>query len=188
MLEDFGRSQRNWKTMNRKNWNIRNCRTKQPNGFTLMELLIVIAIILILMLMAIPTIGSLKKSANRVSAIRSIQAIQQAETMYSTTYPSNGYACSLTALGGDSTSGPPSPTAAQILQPDIVSGFKSGYIITISNCSKVNVNGTDRITGYTVTAIPQTVGKTGDSGFCGDDSGPIKADPTGGTNCTQLVQ
>jgi type IV pilus assembly protein PilA len=108
--------------------------------------------------------------------------------MYSTTYPSNGYACSLTALGGDSTSGPPSPTAAQILQPDIVSGFKSGYIITISNCSKVNVNGTDRITGYTVTAIPQTVGKTGDSGFCGDDSGPIKADPTGGTNCTQLVQ
>jgi len=54
-----------------------------------MELLIVIAIILILMLMAIPTIGSLKKSANRTSAIQSIRAIQQAETMYSTTYPAN---------------------------------------------------------------------------------------------------
>ncbi|MGA2809531.1 MAG: prepilin-type N-terminal cleavage/methylation domain-containing protein, partial [Terracidiphilus sp.] len=42
---------------------------RQPNGFTLMELLIVIAIILILMLMAIPTIGSLKKQANETSAI-----------------------------------------------------------------------------------------------------------------------
>ena len=47
----------------------------QPNGFTLMELLIVIAIILILMLMAIPTIGSLKKKANETSAINSVQVI-----------------------------------------------------------------------------------------------------------------
>ena len=44
---------------------------KRSNGFTLMELLIVIAIILILMLMAIPTIGSLKKQANETSAINS---------------------------------------------------------------------------------------------------------------------
>ncbi|HEY1647469.1 MAG TPA: prepilin-type N-terminal cleavage/methylation domain-containing protein, partial [Terracidiphilus sp.] len=46
-----------------------------PNGFTLMELLIVIAIILILMLMAIPTIGVMKKHANDVSAINSLRAI-----------------------------------------------------------------------------------------------------------------
>ena len=71
----------------------------QPNGFTLMELLIVIAIILILMLMAIPTIGSLKKSANRTSAIQSVRAIQQAEMQYESTYPANGYACALPDLG-----------------------------------------------------------------------------------------
>jgi prepilin-type N-terminal cleavage/methylation domain-containing protein len=53
-------------------------RSTEPNGFTLMELLIVIAIILILMLMAIPTIGSLKKQANETSAIQSIRAISQA--------------------------------------------------------------------------------------------------------------
>ncbi len=52
----------------------------------------------------------------------------------------------------------------------------------------MTVNGTDRITGYTVTAVPQTVGKTGDSGYCSDQFGTIKYDPTGGTNCTQLVQ
>jgi type IV pilus assembly protein PilA len=161
---------------------------RQSNGFTLMELLIVIAIILILMLMAIPTIGSLKKSANRTSAIQSIRAIQQAETMYSTTYPANGYACTLTALGGEQSAGAASPTAAQLLQGDITSGYKSGYIFTVACAGKVTVNGVDRFNSYTITAVPQTVGKSGDSGFCGDDGGPIKQDPTGGSNCTQLVQ
>jgi prepilin-type N-terminal cleavage/methylation domain-containing protein len=51
--------------------------SREPNGFTLMELLIVMAIIAILMLIAIPTVGSLKKSANRLSAIQSIRAIQE---------------------------------------------------------------------------------------------------------------
>jgi type IV pilus assembly protein PilA len=159
-----------------------------PNGFTLMELLIVMAIIAILMLIAIPTVGSLKKNANRLSAIQSIRAIQQAEMQYESTYPANGFACALTSLGGDPSAGAPSPTGAQILQPDITSGFKSGYVFTISNCQKVTVNGTDRVTSYMVTGVPQTVGKTGDSGYCSDQFGTIKSDPTGGTNCTQLVQ
>jgi type IV pilus assembly protein PilA len=162
--------------------------SRRANGFTLMELLIVMAIIAILMLIAIPTVGALKKNANRLSAIQSIRAIQQAESMYEQTYPANGYTCTLAALGGDPSAGAPSPTAAQLLQPDITSGFKSGYIFTISNCQKVTVNGTDRLTSYTVTGVPQTVGKTGDSGFCSDQFGTIKSDPTGGTNCTQLVQ
>ena len=163
-------------------------QARPTNGFTLMELLIVMAIIAILMLIAIPTVGSLKKHADELSAIQSIRATQQAEMQYESTYPANGYACQLSALGGDPSAGAPSPTGAQILQPDITSGYKSGYIFTISNCQKVTVNGTDRITGYTVTGVPQTVGKTGDRGFCSDQFGTIKSDPTGGTNCTQLVQ
>ena len=40
---------------------------------------------------------------------------------------------------------PPTPAAAQILQGDLTSGYKSGYIFTIDNCSsKVTINGTDR--------------------------------------------
>jgi type IV pilus assembly protein PilA len=163
-------------------------RGMQPNGFTLMELLIVIAIILILMLMAIPTFGTLKKRADDLSAINSIQKINQAEIQYESTYPANGYSCSLQALGGDPSSGPPSPAASQILQGDITTGYKSGYLFTIGHCTKVTANGTDRVTGYQITAVPQTVGKTGDRSFCSDESGQIKYDPTGGSNCTQNLQ
>jgi type IV pilus assembly protein PilA len=159
------------------------------NGFTLMELLIVIAIILILMLMAIPTIGVMKKHANETSAINSLRAITQAEIQYESTYPANGYACSLTALGGDPNSGAPSPTAAQLVQGDLASGYKSGYIFAVGNCTKITVNGTDRVTGYTLTAVPQAVGKTGDRGFCTDQfGGAPKYDAAGATNCTQLLQ
>src|SRR5208337_611294 len=121
------RSKRYWNSMNRKCSLCRGRRGAQDgrhsNGFTLMELLIVMAIITILMLLAIPTISALRKNGNRLSAIASIRAIETAETMYSTTYPTNGYSCSLTAMGGDPSSGPPSPTSAQLLKADITSGF-----------------------------------------------------------------
>ena len=168
------------------------CRIRRgvrSNGFTLMELLIVMAIIAILMLIAIPTVGSLKKKANDLSAIQSIHTIINAQNMYESNYPTNGFSCSLTALGGDPKSGAPSPTSSQLIQPDLASGLKSGYIFNITNCSKINAGGTDRITGYSITAVPQTVGSTGDRAFCSDQSGIIKYDPAGGTNCAQtLVQ
>jgi type IV pilus assembly protein PilA len=106
---------------------------------------------------------------------------------YESTFPSNGYACSLAALGGDPKSGAPTAAAAQVLQPDLATGIKSGYIFNITNCTKVNLNGTDRITGYQITAVPQSIGKTGNRGFCGDESGAMKQDPAGGTNCVQNV-
>jgi len=163
--------------------------SRRPNGFTLMELLIVIAIILILMLMAIPTIGVMKKHANETSAINSLRAITQAQIQYESTYPANGYACTLAALGGEPGSGAPSPTAAQLIQGDLASGYKSGYIFAITNCSKITVSGTDRVTGYTLTAVPEAVGKSGDRGFCTDQNGGSpKYDTAGGTNCTQLLQ
>jgi len=162
-------------------------RSARANGFTLMELLIVMAIIAVLMLIAIPTVGSLRKKANELSAQKSIQTLITAESMYSSDYPMSGFSCSLQALGGDPKSGAPSATAAQLIQPDLASGLKSGYIFNISNCTKINSGGTDRITGYSITAIPQTVGSTGDRTYCTDQSGIVKFDPAGGTNCSQTL-
>jgi type IV pilus assembly protein PilA len=173
--------------MNRNCLNCRNRRNTPPNGFTLMELLIVMSIVVILTLLAIPTVGAIRKNGNKLSALKSIQAIQMAESMYTQNYPTAGYTCSLPALGGDPSAGGPTPGAAQLLKSDLASGYKDGYIFSISNCTKVTAGGADRITSYNITAVPQTLGRTGDFGFCADDGG-IKSDPTGGTNCTQLVQ
>jgi type IV pilus assembly protein PilA len=163
-------------------------RRRNEAGFTLMELLIVISIMLILMLIAIPNMLNLKASANETSAMQSLRAIQEAETQYTTEYPANGYACSLAALGGQASSGPPNAQSAQLLQADLAGGFKSGYTFAITNCTKTTVNNQDNYTSYEVTAVPQAVGKTGHNGFCLDMSGAILKDPTGGTNCTVPVQ
>jgi type IV pilus assembly protein PilA len=141
----------------------------------------------ILMLIAIPTLGGVKKRANDLSAQNAVQVINTAELQYSNTYPANGFACSLKALGGDPNSTTPSATSAQIIQNDLASGFKSGYLFTLACNDKVTVNGVDHFNNYTIIAVPQTVGKTGDLGFCSDQSGIIKFDPAGGTNCTQAV-
>ena len=162
-------------------------RTRQ-RGFTLMELLIVMSIMIILMLIAIPNFISMKASANETSAMQSLRAIYQAQIQYQTSFPANGFACSLPALGGNASAGPPSPQAAQVLQGELAQGQKSGYTFNIVNCTKVTVNNQDMYTSYEATAVPQAVGKSGHKGFCIDQAGEIKADLSGGTNCTQDIQ
>jgi type IV pilus assembly protein PilA len=157
-------------------------------GFTLMELLIVISIMLILMLIAIPNMLNLKSQANETSAIQSLHAIYEAQLQYQANYPANGFACSLPSLGGEASAGSPSPQAAQLLQADLSSGYKSGYTFSIVNCTKATVNNQDMYTSYEAVAVPQAVGKTGHRGFCIDMTGEIKSDPAGGTNCTTRLQ
>ncbi len=168
--------------------NTRILRTNRQHGFTLMELLIVMSIMIILMLIAIPNFISMKAQADETSAIQSLRAIYQAQIQYQTNFPTNGFACALPALGGNASSGPPSATAAQVLQGDLATGQKSGYTFNIVNCTKVTVNNQDMYTSYEATAVPQSVGKSGHRGFCIDQAGEIKSDPAGGTNCTQPIQ
>jgi type IV pilus assembly protein PilA len=161
--------------------------TLSEAGFTLMELLIVISIMLILMLIAIPNMLNLRSQANETSAIQSLRAIYQSQIQYSTNYPANGFACSLQALGGDSSAAP-SAQSSQLLQRDLTTGVKAGYTFNIVNCTKTTVNNQDMYTGYEATAVPQAVGKTGHRGFCIDMTGEIKSDPAGGTNCSVPLQ
>jgi type IV pilus assembly protein PilA len=170
--------------MNMKQNPAPGCTRERDAGFTLMELLIVISIMLILMLIAIPNMLNLTATANETSAIQSLRTIHEAEIQYNTTYPQNGYACSLAALGGNASAGAPSAQSSQLLQPDLASGVKSGYVFNITNCTKTTVNNQDMYTSFEATAVPQAVGKTGHNGFCLDMTGEIKKDPAGGTNCT----
>ena len=153
-----------------------------------MELLIVISIMLILMLIAIPNFSSMKSQANETSAIQSLRAIYQAQIQYQTNFPAQGFAPSLAILGGSAASGPPSPQSAQVLETDLAGGQKSGYTFSIVNPTKVTVNNQDMYTGYEITAVPASIGKSGDRGFCMDENNIIKFDPAGGTNCTQPIQ
>ena len=157
-------------------------------GFTLVELLIVMSIILILMTLALPMGMKVRKQADEASAIQSLHVIGSAEASYSSAYPGNGFSCGLPPLGGTPGSGAPSAQSAQLLATRIATGTKSGYLFNVTNCTKVTVNNTDMFTGYQVTAVPASVGKSGDRGFCMDENNLIKFDPAGGTNCTQSLQ
>jgi len=165
-------------------------RTVRPNeeGFTLIELLIVMSVMLILMTLAVPQMLKLTKQAHETSAIQSVRTIGQAELQYNSAYPANGFACGLALMGGDPKSGAPTLQSAQLLSPDLASGQKAGYTFAITNCTKVNVNNQDMVTGYEVTAVPNSIGRTGDRGFCSDENNSIRYDPAGGTNCTQPIQ
>ncbi len=153
-------------------------------GFTLIELLIVMSVILILMTLALPQYAKIHKSADETSALSSIKAISQGQKQYSSAYPANGYSCALAQLGG-APGTPPSAQAAQVIPADLAGGSKSGYLFNITNCTKVTVNNQDQFTGYEITAVPSSVGHTGDRGYCMDENDVIKFDPAGGTNCTQ---
>ncbi len=156
-------------------------------GFTLMELLIVMSVILILMAVAIPNYMNARSQANENAAMQELRTLNSAEIQYETNYPGNGFSCTLSQLGGDPKSGAPTPQAAQLIPADLASGYKSGYIFAVTNCTKMTVNNQDVYTSFQLTAVPQAVGKTGHRGFCMDQTGEIKADPAGTTNCTQPI-
>jgi type IV pilus assembly protein PilA len=132
-------------------------------GFTLMELLIVMSIMIILMLIAIPNFISMKAQADETSAIQSLRASYQAQIQYQTDVPASGFSCSLSALGGNASAGPPSAQAAQVLQGDLASGQKSGYTFNVVNCTAVTVNNQDMYTSYQAIAVPPIHRKVGPS-------------------------
>ncbi len=160
---------------------------RRHQGFSLIELLIVVAIILIIAAIAIPNLLRSRISANEASAISSLRQINTAQTTYSINYPTIGFADTLTKLAEPPVGTPVSPNSAGLL--DWVLGCaaqpcrKSGYDFTITAAP-----GTPVITFYTATATPALPGQTGVRGFCSDQLTVIRFDPAGGTSCTSPLQ
>jgi prepilin-type N-terminal cleavage/methylation domain-containing protein len=157
----------------------------QERGFSLIELLIVVAIILIIAAIAIPSFLHSRMAANESSTVYSIRTINTAQVTYATTYPTVGYASSLNLLAAPA-SGPASVTNAGVL--DWVLGCatqpcqKSGYSFVIANAAGKPVS------TYSVYGTPVVVDATGHRGFCSDNMNPVLVDPVGGNNCTQPLQ
>ena len=161
--------------------------TSLESGFTLIELMIVMSIMLILMALAVPQMLKLKKHANETSATQTMRTIGQAEMEYDSSY--HTYACPVSLLGGDPKTGAPSAQAAQLLDPTLAaSSQKSGYTFTITCGSKVTINNQDVYDSYDLIGVPQSVGHSGDNGYCSNENNIVKVDPAGATNCTLDLQ
>ena len=102
---------------------------RRLRGFSLIELLIVIAIILIILAIAVPKLGSAKMNANEMAVLREIQTITSMQTQYMSQF--GRYATTLAELGPP-TSGGPGPQAADLIPGSLASGDKDGYTFTLA--------------------------------------------------------
>ena len=144
----------------------KNIMPNRQKGFSLIELLIVVAIILIIASISIPNLLRSRMAANEASAVGSMRTVNTACITYSAVY-GVGFPSSLSSLG---TSGATSSTSADLLDNVLAGGTKSGYTFTY-------VAGTEAggvIPMYTLNADPVSPGQTGQRYFYTDQSGVIR--------------
>jgi len=155
-------------------------KIRKPRGFSLIELLIVVAIILIIAAMAIPNMLRAKISANEASAASSIRTTNSGEVSFYSTYPTTGYsvgATGMTALGPPAITGcpvgGPIVTAACLIDYNLshattVATTKSGYYFAIGS-----VSAAAPFTQYTVGGSAGGFNYSGVRGFCSNEDGVI---------------
>jgi prepilin-type N-terminal cleavage/methylation domain-containing protein len=134
---------------------------RKRRGFSLMELLIVIAIILIIAAIAVPKLDKARMYSQEMAAIRMISTVHTAETQYYSQY--GRFAVNMAELGPPA-SGQPGPSAADLIPGDLASGTKSGYNFIL-------VGGPN---GYTLNVNPSVYNSTGRRSFFSDQTMVIR--------------
>ncbi len=140
---------------------------RKQKGFSLIELLIVVAIILIIAAIAIPNLLRARMAANESSAVGSTRTINTAEVTYNATYPTVGFTATLASLG---TASPCSSAGACLIDSVLASGTKSGYGFSMTTGS---TTGTPQ-PSYNILAAPSIPGQTGQRYFCSFEDAVVR--------------
>ena len=161
---------------------------RKQKGFSLIELLIVVAIILIIAAIAIPNLLRARMAANESSAVASIRTVTTGQVTYQVAYPTVGFSTNLLALGGPlGAACVPASTTACVIDSVLANNGnpantgKSGYSFTSG--AGTTSNGLN--VGYTILAKPTAANQTGIRAFCAEEDAVVRWDPLGACASTE---
>ena len=146
-------------------------RSSRHNGFTLIELMIVIAIIAVIASIAIPNLIEARKGANEAAAIASLRTLHAAEEMYRDQDKDQdgrlNFAVDLDTLR----------TTNALIDQVLATGTKQGYLYRVVSANEFF---------FEATATPVAPGKSGDRYFYIDDTGVIRFSTTASATSQSL--